>query len=72
MIEQILNFDKNLFLIINQSGITSLDSLMLLITNKFSSIPIYLFLVFLIFKHKRKKAFLILTCILVLIILTDQ
>ena len=72
MIEQILNFDKNLFLIVNQSGITSLDSLMLFITNKFSSIPIYLFLVFLIFKYERKKAFLILTCILLLIVLTDQ
>ena len=70
--ELLLELDKNLFLLINQSGIEFLDPIMLFITNKLSSIPIYLFLIYLIFKKKKKQSVLILLSILTLIILTDQ
>ena len=57
MIDTLLALDEKYFLLINQSGIDFLDPIMLFTTHKFSWIPFYGFLVYLIFKQKRKKDF---------------
>ena len=72
MIDTLLALDKKYFLLINQSGIDFLDPIMLFITHKFSWIPFYAFLIYLIFKQKRKEGLWILLSIALLITMADQ
>ncbi len=72
MIETLLSLDEKCFLIINQSGIDFLDPIMLFISHKFSWIPFYIFLVYILFKKKGKETFWILLSITLLIIIADQ
>ena len=72
MIEILLALDEKYFLLINQSGIDFLDPIMLFITHKFSWIPFYALLVYLIFKLKGKEGFWILLAITILITMADQ
>ena len=70
--ETILALDEKYFLLINQSGIDFLDPIMLFITHKFTWIPFYAFLVYIIFKQKGKEGFWILLAIGLLITMADQ
>ena len=72
MIDTLLALDEKYFLLINQSGIDFLDPIMLFITYKFSWIPFYAFLIYLIFKQKGKEGFWILLSIAMLITMADQ
>ena len=72
MIDTLLALDEKYFLLINQSGIDFLDPIMLFITHKFSWIPFYAFLIYLIFKQKGKEGFWILLSIVLLITMADQ
>ena len=72
MKDTLIKLDEKYFLLINQSGIDFLDPIMLFITHKFSWIPFYVFLVYLIFKLKGKEGFWILLSITLLITITDQ
>ena len=72
MIDTLFALDEKYFLLINQSGIDFLDPIMLFITHKFSWIPFYAFLIFLIFKQKEKEGFWILLSIALLITMADQ
>lgn len=51
MFEEILKYDKEVFLILNNFGSESWDGFWMFITNKFSSIPIYLLLIYLTYKQ---------------------
>ncbi|MEZ4778612.1 MAG: phosphatase PAP2 family protein [Flavobacteriaceae bacterium] len=73
MLEELLKYDTQLFLFLNQLGNERWDGFWLFITNKFASIPLYLVLLYLIWKHFSWKAtLLILVIVIVMITATDQ
>ncbi|MDC7999302.1 phosphatase PAP2 family protein [Gilvibacter sediminis] len=51
MIDQLLQYDSELFIYLNSLGSTTWDNLWLVITNKFASIPIYAILLYLVYKN---------------------
>jgi len=73
MIETLLQLDSDLFLYLNNLGSEPFDRLWLLITNKFTFIPLYALLLFLIYKHIGLKPLLFLMVLIALMItFTDQ
>ena len=73
MLEEIIHYDKELFLFLNNLGNSTWDGFWLFITNKWSSIPIYFLLAFLFYKSfGLKKTLLLLVIIILLITVTDQ
>src|SRR5699024_2728023 len=73
MIETLANLDTELFLYLNSLGSEKFDAFWLFVTNKWSSIPLYLLALFLIYrKHGVKGALIILGMIALMITTTDQ
>lgn len=68
MLEEILKYDKEVFLLLNNLGSETWDGFWMFITNKFSSIPIYLLLIFLSYKQfgVKKTALLVVTAVLMI------
>jgi len=73
MLEQIKEIDQELFLYLNQLGIPAWDQFWLIATEKWASLPLYVFLMLLIYKALGWKR-LILICVLIaaMITITDQ
>jgi undecaprenyl-diphosphatase len=67
----ITEWDQSLLIGINKMGHPFLDSSMMLISNKFFWIPLYLVLLFLIYKNFKLKSWIPLIIIIVLITCTD-
>jgi len=73
MIDQLIELDKSLFLYLNNLGSETWDGLWLVITNKLTFIPLYGFLLFLIFKKFGWKPLLLMVLVIVaMITFTDQ
>lgn len=73
MIEQLLKYDTELFLFLNNLGSNSWDGLWLVITNKLTFIPLYAVLLFLLYKKYGVKSMLIFIVVIALMItFTDQ
>lgn len=73
MIEQLLDYDTELFLFLNNLGSTTWDGLWLVITNKLTFIPLYAVLLFLLYKKYGAKSMLIFVVVIALMItFTDQ
>ena len=73
MIEEIIDFDKVIFLYLNSLGSKSFDFFWLLITNKFLNFIVYISLLFAVFKkYGIDKAFNIFSLTLILILVVDQ
>jgi undecaprenyl-diphosphatase len=71
--DSLIELDKQLFLYLNGLGTPTWDGLWAVITNKWSSIPIYVFLLYLIYKQfGLQKTLLALLSIAIMITLTDQ
>jgi len=71
--ESILELDKQWFLWLNSLGSESFDSLWMFITNKRSSIPLYIFLLgYAFLKLGKKRFFAILIITVLMIAFTDQ
>ena len=71
--ETLIDIDKSLFIFLNSLGAESFDFFWLLVTDKKSSIPLYLFLIYYLYKKFTNKEFLkYLILIAILIVLTDQ
>ena len=80
--DQILELDKSLFIYLNSLGSVEYDAFWLSITNKFSHIPLYIFLLYILIQkslrinESKKKIFLLLVvrtfCIGFLILISDQ
>ena len=68
MLEEILKYDKEAFLILNTMGSETWDGFWMFVTNKFSSIPIYLLLLFLSYKQLGVKKTLLLFVTAILMI----
>lgn len=73
MIDSLIEKDIELLLYLNNLGTTQWDSLWLIITNKFSAIPLYLLLLYITFKQIGiKKTIVLVLFIAVLILVSDQ
>ena len=73
MIEEIIDFDKVLFLYLNSLGSKSFDFFWLLITNKFLNFFIYFSLLFLVYRrYGTTKALNIFLLVIILIGIVDQ
>jgi len=69
MIDQLIEYDRELFLYLNNLGTATWDPFWLLITDKWTAIPLYAFLLFLIFRKYGVKGTLI-TMVLVALMIT--
>lgn len=73
MLEQLLQYDTDLFLFLNNLGNEKWDGFWRLITEKYSSIPLYLVLLYLVYQRfKFKGTLIVLVCIALLIAASDQ
>ena len=71
MIEKLIEFDTFLFKLINNNGDKSFDMLMILLSDKFIFIPLYLYILYILFGIFRKNFFWVIVSILLLIFLAD-
>jgi undecaprenyl-diphosphatase len=72
MLEELLKYDKEIFLLLNNLGTTTWDGFWMFITNKFSSVPIYLVLIFLSFKQfGAKKTLVLVIAAIMMIVVTN-
>ena len=73
MLEQLLQYDKELFLFLNTLGSSPWDGFWMFVTNKFNWTPLYILLLVLSFKHYGpKKTILVLVAVSLLVLSTDQ
>ena len=73
MLETLLELDKNLFIFLNGLGSEAYDGFWLFITKQINWIPIFVFIMYLVFKHLGwRHAVLIILVMALLIVLTDQ
>ncbi len=73
MLDQLLQFDSELFLYLNNLGTPSWDGFWLAYTSKLNWIPFYAILLYFMYKQWGKNSFLVIIAIVVLMILfTDQ
>ena len=72
-IEQIIEKDKELLVFINALGNEQWDGFWLFVTNKFTWIPLYILITFLLFKHYGwKKALTLMLLVALLVTFADQ
>lgn len=73
MLDQLVHYDKELFLFLNNLGNAKWDGFWLFMTNKWSSIPLYALLAFLTYRaFGLKRLLMTLVAIALLILVTDQ
>ena len=73
MLEQLLQYDKELFLFLNNLGTETWDGFWMAYTTKFNWVPLYAVLLYLMYKNLDKKTFVFTILVIVLMILfTDQ
>ena len=72
MIDKLIEWDKDLLVYLNSFHAPWLDPVMLLITKTFFWLPLYAFLIFLLFKNFKKEAWFILIGAALTILLCDQ
>lgn len=73
MLERIIELDHQLFLFFNNLGNSSWDPFWLLVTDKWTAIPLYVFLLYLIFRKFGVKGAIITAILIALLItVTDQ
>lgn len=73
MIEELLKYDTDLFLFLNTLGNESWDGFWRIVTEKWSSIPLYIILLYLVFKKLGAKGtVIVVVCAAVLVLATDQ
>lgn len=72
MIDELIELDKKLLIFLNAFHTPALDPVMLLFTKTFFWTPLYLFLIFLLFKNFKSQAWFILIGAGLTILLCDQ
>lgn len=73
MMEQLLEYDTELFIFLNNLGSITWDTLWLVITDKLTFIPLYAILLFLLYKKYGLKSLLVFVIVVALMItFTDQ
>lgn len=73
MLDELIQFDKELFLFLNNLGTTTWDGFWMVYTTKINWVPLYAVLLYLMYKNLNKKAFILNILVIVLMItFTDQ
>lgn len=73
MIESLLHYDQQFFLFLNNLGTPSWDEFWRIVTQKWSSLPLYVLLLYLVFKKFGVKAtIIVMICAGLMITATDQ
>jgi undecaprenyl-diphosphatase len=72
MIDQLLEYDREIFLYLNGLHAPWLDPVMLLISETLVWLPLYLYLLYLIFKDHSKEGWFVLVGLTLTIVLADQ
>ncbi|MBX2954744.1 MAG: phosphatase PAP2 family protein [Cyclobacteriaceae bacterium] len=70
--ESIAALDTQVFFFLNGLHTTWLDPIMYYLTNTLTSLPVYILIIYLLFKKFRSKIWIPLICIIACIALTDQ
>jgi len=68
---KINNIDIFLFRLINESGFAEIDPIMLIVTNKFTWIPLYIIIIYLLYKKYKSNILWIISSLILLIFLAD-
>lgn len=72
MWEELIHYDKDLFLFLNNMGNPSWDGFWMFITNKLSSIPLYLLLIYLTYRYLgTRRALLVIVTAILLVVVTN-
>lgn len=72
MIDQLIEYDKELLRFLNSFHTPVLDTVMMTLTNTLAWLPLYIFVVYVVIKHFRNESWLVLLGIAVTILLADQ
>ena len=73
LLDFLIQKDKELLIFLNNLGTKSWDIFWLTVTNKRTWIPLFAFLIYLLFKYlEKRKAFVLLLIVAILITFTDQ
>lgn len=72
MIEELIELDKRVLIFLNSFHSPLLDPVMIMITKTFFWLPLYLFLIFLLFRKFKREAWFILIGAAITILLSDQ
>ena len=73
MLDQLLQYDKDVFLFLNNLGSPTWDTIWLVITNKLTFIPMYIVLLYIIYKQLGLKTMLLLILVIAaMVTFTDQ
>lgn len=72
MIDYLVEIDKQLFLVLNGMHGPWIDSVMVLFSKTAASLPIYAFILYILFKTRKQQTWGILLSIAILILITDQ
>lgn len=73
MLDKLISLDQELFIYLNGLGVESWDAFWMFYTTKFNWIPFYALLLYLLFKHKNLRPFLVtIISIALMITFTDQ
>lgn len=73
MLGELIHYDKELFLFLNHLGTPFWDGFWLFVTNKWSAIPLYLFLAFATYRtYGLKRLLMVMATIAILILVADQ
>lgn len=72
MIETLISWDKELFLLLNGYHSGTLDTIMYYISNKFLWLPLYALLIYWIIIHYKRNSLWILLTLILLITISDQ
>ncbi len=73
MLDQLIQYDKELFLFLNNLGTTTWDGFWMVYTTKINWIPLYAILLYLMYRNISRNAFLLMILVVALMItFTDQ
>lgn len=73
MLEELVHYDKEVFLFLNHLGTPGWDGFWLFVTDTWSAIPLYLFLAFATYKaYGLKRLLMVMATVALLILVTDQ
>jgi len=70
--EELISLDKKLFLYLNQCHAPWLDPVMFWMSQTYTWVPLYAFLLFVVFKNYGKNTWLAILCVALTITLSDQ
>ncbi|MFC2098034.1 phosphatase PAP2 family protein [Bacteroidota bacterium] len=72
MLEFFEHIDTEIFLFLNGLHTSIMDFIMYWMSEKWIWVPLYILLIYFVFKKEKKRGFLVLGCIIILIIAADQ